>query len=86
MGTEYSLRMVGGNTFFLRGGVKGLGITQANERRSFSDIELPFSTLTFGLGYEKTIAKNKSIGIDYSYQSIGILGDVSLITVRFNLF
>ena len=86
MGTEYSLRMVGGNTFFLRGGVKGLGITQANEKRSFSDIELPFSTLTFGLGYEKTIAKNKSIGIDYSYQSIGILGDVSLITVRFNLF
>ena len=86
MGTEYSLRMVGGNTFFLRGGVKGLGIAQANEKRSLSNIELPFSTLTFGLGYEKTIARNKSVGIDYSYQSIGLLGDVSLITVRFKLF
>ena len=86
MGTEYSLRMVGGNTFFLRGGVKGLGIAQANEKRSLSNIELPFSTLTFGLGYEKTLARNKSVGIDYSYQSIGLLGDVSLITVRFKLF
>ena len=86
MGTEYSMRMVGGNTFFLRGGVKGLGIAQANEKRSLSNIELPFSTLTFGLGYEKTLARNKSVGIDYSYQSIGLLGDVSLITVRFKLF
>ena len=86
IGSEYSLRMIGGNTFFLRGGVKGLGIAQSNDVYVVSDLELPFSSLTFGLGYEKSIAKNKSIGIDYSYQSIGLLGDVSLITIRFNLF
>ena len=86
MGSEYSFRMIGGNTFFLRGGVKGLGIAQANETKAVSNVDLSFSTLTFGLGYEKTIVKNKSIGIDYSYQSIGLLGDVSLITIRFKLF
>jgi len=86
MGSEYSFRMIGGNTFFLRGGVKGLGIAQANETKAVSNVDLSFSTLTFGLGYEKTIVKNKSIRIDYSYQSIGLLGDVSLITIRFKLF
>jgi len=86
MGAEYSMRVVGGNTFYLRSGIKGFGIAQANKTKLISNIELPLSTLTFGLGYEKSIVKNKSIGIDYSYQSIGLLGDVSLITVRFKLF
>ena len=86
MGSEYSMQFPGGNIFFLRGGIKGLGIAQANETKEFSSIELPFSTITFGLGYEKSIVKNKSIGIDYSYQSIGILGNVSLLTMRFQLF
>lgn len=86
IGSEYSIRLIGGNTFFLRGGVKGLGIAQANEKKVFSNIDFPFSSLTFGVGYEKSVVKNKSIGIDYSYQSIGLLGDVSLITIRFNLF
>ena len=86
LGTEYSVRIAGGNTFYLRSGMKGLGIAEANETKQISSIDLPFSTLTFGLGYEKAFVKNKSVGIDYSYQSIGILGDVSLITVRFKLF
>ena len=86
IGTEYSIQIVGGNKFFLRGGVKNIGIAQSNEIRKVSGFEVPFSSLTFGLGYEKNIVNNKSVGIDYSYQSIGLLGDVSLITFRFKLF
>ena len=86
IGSEYSFNIVGGNIFYLRAGVKGLGIAQANESAMFSNTKIPFSTLTFGLGYEKLMVRNKSIGIDYSYQSIGLLGNVSLITIRFKLF
>jgi len=86
IGAEYSIQFIGGNIFSLRGGIKGLGIAQANENELFSDIDIPHSSATFGLGYEKSLVNKKSIGIDYSYQSIGLLGDVSLITVRFKLF
>ena len=86
IGTEYSIQIVGGNKFFLRGGVKNIGIAQSNEIRKVSGFEVPFSSLTFGLEKKKNIVNNKSVGIDYSYQSIGLLGDVSLITFRFKLF
>ena len=86
LGSEYALTIVGGNTFFLRGGVKGLGIVQSNEIKQLSNIDIPFSTVTFGVGYERSIVQNKTIGIDYSYQSIGVLGDVSLLTIGFKLF
>ena len=86
MGSQYSIHFAGGNTLYIRGGIKGLGIAQANETGKISNIDLPLSTMTLGLGYEKSIVRNKSVGVDYSYQSIGLLGSVALITVRFNLF
>jgi len=86
LGSEYSMKVVGGNKFFLRSGIKNIGIAQSNESKKISNIEVPFSSFTFGLGYEKNIINNKIIGIDYSYQSIGLLGDVSLLTFRFKLF
>lgn len=86
LGSEYSHKFIGGNTIFLRGGIKGVGIKQANESELFTGFSLPFSTLTFGLGYEKSLMNKKSISFDYSYQSLGILGDVSLLTIRFKLF
>ncbi|MGY8755501.1 MAG: hypothetical protein ACKVIR_07400, partial [Candidatus Poseidoniales archaeon] len=67
-------------------GIKGIGIAQANKRLSASGIYLPFSSLTYGVGFDKKFVNNQNIGIDYSFQSIGLLGDVSLITIRFNLF
>ena len=73
------------NLFFLRGGIKGLGISQSHEKSLFEDLELPFNSLTYGIGYEKQLLNDKSIGFDYSYQSIGVLGDVSLVTIRFKL-
>ena len=86
IGTEYSHKFIGGNNIFFRSGIKGIGIEQANESKLFGDFNLPFSTLTFGFGYEKSLSGNKSISIDYSYQSIGVLGDVSLLTMCFKLF
>ena len=71
---------------YLRGGVKGVGIKQENESDLFGLIDLPFLTTTYGIGYEKALSNRKSISIDYSYQSIGVLGDVSLLTMRFKLF
>ncbi|MFL3013817.1 MAG: PorV/PorQ family protein [Candidatus Neomarinimicrobiota bacterium] len=85
-GSEYSHKLIGGHTMFLRAGIKGIGIKQANESELFSGFDLPFSTTTFGLGYEKSLMNNKSISFDYSYQSIGVLGNVSLLTIRFKLF
>ena len=85
-GLQYSYTIGGGNTFHLRAGVKGLGITQANENQSIFDYELPFSTITYGVGFDRKFFNNQNVGIDYSYQSVGLLGDVSLITIRFNLF
>ena len=85
-GLQYSYTIGGGNTFHLRAGVKGLGITQANENQSIFDYELPFSTITYGVGFDRKFVNNQNVGIDYSYQSVGLLGDVSLITIRFNLF
>ena len=73
--------------FYLRSGIKGIGIEQPNESELFNGFDLPFSSLTFGLGYEKSLTSgNKSVSIDYSYQSIGVLGNVSLFTMRFKLF
>ena len=86
LGSEYSMNVVGGNKFFLRSGLKNIGISQYSETKNILGKKVPFSSLTFGLGYEKNIINNKSIGIDYSYQSIGLLGDVSLLTFRFKLF
>ena len=86
IGTEYSHKFIGGNNIFFRSGIKGIGIEQANESKLFGDFNLPFSTLTFGFGYKKSLSGNKSISIDYSYQSIGVLGDVSLLTMCFKLF
>lgn len=86
IGSEYALKGIGGNIFYLRGGIKGVGMANANEEELVGNIKLPFSSMNFGLGYEKYIANNKSIGIDYSYQTIGLLGEVSLITIRFKLF
>ena len=86
LGGEYEHKFVGGHIVCLRGGIKGVGIKQANESELFEGLDIPFSTLTFGLGYEKSLPGNKSIAIDYSYQSIGVLGNVSLITMRFKLF
>ena len=85
LGAEYAFKIVGGNLFFLRGGIKGVGITQSHEKSLFEDLELPFNSLTYGIGYEKQLLNDKSIGFDYSYQSIGVLGDVSLVTIRFKL-
>ena len=82
IGSEYALKGIGGNIFYLRGGIKGVGIAQANQ----DDSILPFNSLNFGLGYEKFISNNRSIGIDYSHQSVGLLGEVSLITIRFKIF
>ena len=86
IGSEYSYKFIGGHTVLLRSGVKGVGIEQPNESELINGFDLPFSTLTFGLGYEKSLPGNKSVSIDYSYQSIGVLGDVSLLTMRFKLF
>ena len=86
VGLQYSYKMGGGNTFHVRTGVKGLGITQANENKSILGYELPFSTVTYGVGFDRIFVNNQHIGIDYSYQSVGLLGDVSLITIRFKLF
>ena len=86
LGLQYSYKIGGGNTFYVRTGVKGLGGVQANEKKSISSYDLPFSTITYGVGFDRKFVNNQSIGIDYSYQSIGLLGDVSLITIRFNLF
>ena len=86
IGSEYSHKIIGGHIFSLRSGIKGIGIEQPNESELFSGFDLPFSTLTFGLGYEKALPGNKSVSVDYSYQSIGVLGDVSLLTMRFKLF
>ena len=85
-GTQYSFNLPGGNTFFVRGGVKGIGIAQAHENQISKTIKFPFSTISFGLGFEKVIGNRRSIGIDYSFQSIGILGEVSLITINTRLF
>ena len=86
IGSEYSHKLIDGHIFSLRSGIKGIGIEQPNESELFSGFDLPFSTLTFGLGYEKSLPGNKSVSVDYSYQSIGVLGDVSLLTMRFKLF
>ena len=86
IGSEYSHKFIGGHTFYLRSGIKGVGIEQANESELFSGFDLPFSSLTFGFGYKKSLAAKKSVSIDYSYQSIGVLGSVSLLTMRFKLF
>ena len=86
VGLQYSYKIGGGNTFHVRTGVKGLGVTQANEKKSISGYELPFSTVTYGVGFDRKFVNNQNIGIDYSYQSVGLLGDVSLITIRFKLF
>jgi hypothetical protein len=85
-GLQYCYKLGGGNTFYIRSGIKGIGIAQANKRLSASGIYLPFSSLTYGVGFDKKFVNNQNIGIDYSFQSIGLLGDVSLITIRFNLF
>ena len=71
---------------YLRSGIKGIGIEQPNESELFNGFDLPFSSLTFGFGYEKSLTSNKSVSIDYSYQSIGVFGNVSLFTMRFKLF
>ena len=42
MGTEYSLRMVGGNTFFLRSGVKWIGFGSRFEFYLFRKRFIPF--------------------------------------------
>ena len=86
IGSEYSHKIIDGHIFSLRSGIKGIGIEQPNESELFSGFDLPFSTLTLGLGYEKSLPGNKSVSVDYSYQSIGVLGDVSLLTMRFKLF
>ena len=86
LGTEYSMKIIGGNKFFLRAGIKSIGIAQSNDTREIFGTEISFSSITYGLGYERNIINNKSLGIDYSYQSIGLLGDVSLLTFRFQLF
>ena len=85
LGTEYNFNAVGGNKLSVRGGVKGLGISQGHKTESILNEEIPFSSLTFGLGFERIISKNRTVGIDYSFQTIGLLGDVSLLTIRLNL-
>ena len=85
-GSEYQHKFIGGHTISLRGGVKGVGIKQENESELLGLVDLPFLTTTYGIGYEKALPNRKSISIDYSYQSIGVLGDVSLLTMRFKLF
>ena len=45
IGSEYALKGIGGNIFYLRGGIKGVGIAQANQ----DDSILPFNSLNFGL-------------------------------------
>ncbi len=86
IGSQYSFVIADGNSFFLRTGLKGIGIEQANEETRFLGYEFPFASLTYGIGFEKKLVRNQRIGIDYSYQSVGILGDVSLISMRLKLF
>ena len=85
-GLQYSYTLAGGNTFFVRSGIKGIGITQAHEKSQFLGINIPFLTATYGVGFEKKMKGERFVGFDYSYQSIGILGDVSMITIKLNLF
>ena len=70
----------------MRSGIKGIGITQAHEESQFLGINVPFLTATYGVGFEKKMKGERFIGFDYSYQSIGVLGDVSMITIKLNLF
>ena len=85
-GLQYSYTLAGGNTFFVRSGIKGIGITQAHEKSQFLGINVPFLTAAYGVGFEKKMKGERFVGFDYSYQSIGVLGDVSMITIKLNLF
>ena len=86
IGTQYSYQIPGGSIFFIRAGIKGIGLEQANEETSLLGYKVPFNTVTYGVGFSNKFMKNQYVGIDYSYQSIGLLGDVSLITLRFKFF
>lgn len=82
MGSQYKYALTGGNTFYLRGGIKGVGIVQENDEYK----GIPYSTFTYGFGYEQKYFGNRSIIIDYSSQSIGVLGQVSMLSLNLQLF
>ncbi|MDD9931616.1 MAG: PorV/PorQ family protein [Candidatus Marinimicrobia bacterium] len=72
IGGEYELSLPGKGSLFFRSGYKSLFL---------DDSEFG---LTYGGGVKINIINNQVIQMDYSFKSIGILGDIKSYTVSFN--
>jgi len=69
MGMEYEYNMVSVGKFFLRGGYKALWMPDSEYG------------MTFGAGFKSYLMENTSLKIDFSYRSMGILGNIACYSV-----
>ena len=72
IGTEFTYLIPGKASFFLRGGYKGLFLKDSEYG------------LTYGGGFRFYMSNFSSFDIDYTYKTLGVLGDVHLYTFKFS--
>lgn len=80
VGMQYDMAFIRNAHFFIRGGLKGIHIVNAEEETSFG---LPYASATYGVGVQYSLMGRQSINIDYGYKSMGILGYVDSFTLTF---
>ncbi len=71
MGTEYKFFAPGFGDFSLRAGYKGLFLVDTN-----------FGP-TFGFGLNLHLSPNLSVNTDFSYHTLGVLGDIHSLSFGF---
>lgn len=77
IGAEYELKFPGIGAVFFRGGYKDF-LKENNENNEIKETQYG---LTGGVGFEWNFLFNRTLAIDYSYKTIGILGNVHGTTV-----
>ena len=72
IGNEFAVTFPGKASFFIRLGYKGIGLKDSEYG------------LTGGAGLRYFMSDNNFFDLDYTYKTIGILGDVHLYTIKFS--
>ena len=80
VGTELENKLPGFGTFIIRLGVKSLYVDRSGAEALYGTSDIG-KRLTMGIGLKRNYLGNKIISFDYSYKSLGILGNVQAFSI-----
>jgi len=83
LGLQYDLSFIRDTHIYLRTGMRGLYLVNADEELSLFGANIPYSALTYGGGLEFRLFGGQAVALDYAYRSMGILGYANSFTLTY---